>query len=158
VESGHHTEIAHNLLLTPATDLTTSSGPHSTCARPHMYKYLKRLKLLAGCWWRMPLIPALKRQRQADLYEIKASLAYRVSSRTAKSTQRNPTLKTNNNNKNKTTKLKFLLKVLVILEFRWILCKALMWSQCFVSGTDWEGLALSLCKCCQHLAPRKFHV
>jgi hypothetical protein len=34
-------------------------------------------------WWRMPLIPTLGRQRQAD-QEFKASLVYRVSSRTAR--------------------------------------------------------------------------
>jgi hypothetical protein len=34
-----------------------------------------------------PLIPALRRQRQADLCEFEASLVYRVSSRT---TQKNP--------------------------------------------------------------------
>ena len=27
-------------------------------------------------WWCTPLIPALRRQRQAELYEFKASLAY----------------------------------------------------------------------------------
>jgi hypothetical protein len=37
-----------------------------------------------------PLISALGRQRQADLCEFKASLVYRVSSRTAKAIQRNP--------------------------------------------------------------------
>jgi hypothetical protein len=37
-----------------------------------------------------PLISALRRQRQADLYEFKVSLVYKVSSRTAKATQRNP--------------------------------------------------------------------
>jgi hypothetical protein len=36
----------------------------------------------------MPLIPALRRQRQA-ISEFKASLVYRVSSRTARATQRN---------------------------------------------------------------------
>jgi hypothetical protein len=46
-------------------------------------------------WWRRPLIPALGRQRQVNS-EFKASLAYRVNSRTA--TQRNPVSK----NKNKT--------------------------------------------------------
>ena len=39
----------------------------------------------------MPLIPALGRQRQAELCEFKASLVYRASSRTgSKATQRNP--------------------------------------------------------------------
>jgi hypothetical protein len=37
----------------------------------------------------LPLIPALGRQRHVDLCEFKASLIYRVSSRTAKATQRN---------------------------------------------------------------------
>jgi hypothetical protein len=37
----------------------------------------------------MPLIPTLGRQRQTDHYEFEASLVYRVSSRTARATQRN---------------------------------------------------------------------
>ena len=36
------------------------------------------------------LIPALGRQRQADFFEFKTNLVYRVSSRTARATQRNP--------------------------------------------------------------------
>ena len=32
-------------------------------------------------WWLTPLIPALGRQRQADLYEFQASLVYTVNSR-----------------------------------------------------------------------------
>ena len=35
-------------------------------------------------WWFMPLIPVLGRQRQVDLREFKASLVYRVSSRTVR--------------------------------------------------------------------------
>ena len=43
-----------------------------------------------GTQWRCtPLIPALGRQREADLYEFKDSLDNGVSSRTAKDTQRN---------------------------------------------------------------------
>jgi hypothetical protein len=39
----------------------------------------------------MPLILALRRQRQVDLYEFKASLIYKVSSKPARAvTQRNP--------------------------------------------------------------------
>ena len=46
----------------------------------------------------MPLIPAFGRLRQVDLCEFKASLVYRVSSRTARTvTQRNTV------SKNKTT-------------------------------------------------------
>jgi hypothetical protein len=40
-------------------------------------------------------IPALGRQMQADFWKFKASLVYRVSSRTAMATQKNPVLKTN---------------------------------------------------------------
>jgi hypothetical protein len=47
----------------------------------------------------MPLIPTLGRQRQAD-FKFEASLVYRVSSRTAKTVQRNPTSK-NKKTKNK---------------------------------------------------------
>ena len=52
----------------------------------------------------MPLIPAPGRQRQADLCEFEASLAYRVSFRTARATQGNPVLKNKNNSNNKNNK------------------------------------------------------
>jgi hypothetical protein len=45
----------------------------------------------------MLLVPALRRQRQSDLSEFEASLVYRVSSRTARATQRDPVSKTNEN-------------------------------------------------------------
>ena len=55
-----------------------------------------------GQWWRTPLIPALGRQRLADLCEFKASLIYKMNSRTARTvTQRNPVLKINQANKQK---------------------------------------------------------
>lgn len=38
----------------------------------------------------MPLIPAFRRQRQADLNKFEASLVYRASSRIARAAQRNP--------------------------------------------------------------------
>ena len=45
-------------------------------------------------WWRVPpLIPALRRQRQADLCEFNANLVYKTSSKTTGATQRNPALK-----------------------------------------------------------------
>jgi hypothetical protein len=46
----------------------------------------------------MPLIPALGRQRQA-ISEFKASLVYRVSSKTARDIQRNPVSKNENKTK-----------------------------------------------------------
>jgi hypothetical protein len=45
----------------------------------------------------MPLILAPKRQRQADLCEFKTSLVYRLSSKTARTTQRNPASKKQTN-------------------------------------------------------------
>ena len=44
-------------------------------------------------WWCMPLIPDPRKQKQADIYEFKASLNYRVSSRTARAIERNSVLK-----------------------------------------------------------------
>jgi len=39
------------------------------------------------------LIPALGRQRQADLCEFEASLVYKVSAKTVRATQKNPVSK-----------------------------------------------------------------
>ena len=58
----------------------------------NMYTYIK----IRQVWWHTPFIPALGRQRQANLCEIKASLVYRVSSRTSRTTQRNPVSKQTN--------------------------------------------------------------
>jgi hypothetical protein len=61
----------------------------------------------AGQWWRTPLIPALRRQssggRGRRISEFEASLVYRVSSRTARATQRNPVSKNKNKQTNKQT-------------------------------------------------------
>lgn len=41
-------------------------------------------------WWHTPLFPAVRRQREVDLGEIKASLFYTETPSVAKATQRNP--------------------------------------------------------------------
>ena len=51
--------------------------------------------------WHIPLVLALRRQRQADLCEFKASLVYRESSRTARATQRNPVSQNKTKKENK---------------------------------------------------------
>jgi hypothetical protein len=69
----------------------------------HLASYTQiRIKMLeAEQWWPMPLIPALRRQRQEGLCEFTASLVYRVSSRIARTTQRNPVSKSPPPKKNK---------------------------------------------------------
>jgi hypothetical protein len=54
--------------------------------------YLLKIKLWLA-WWCAPLIPALRRQKQADLCEFKTTMDYEASSRTVRATQRNPVLK-----------------------------------------------------------------
>jgi hypothetical protein len=54
----------------------------------------------------VPLIPAVRRQRQVDVCEFEASLVYRVSSRTARATERNPVLKKKQNQTRTKQKLK----------------------------------------------------
>jgi hypothetical protein len=44
---------------------------------PSIALHLKNI-IIAGWWWCMSLIPALRRQRLLDLCVFKASLAYRV--------------------------------------------------------------------------------
>jgi len=64
--------------------------------RENLYHcFIKKVRLpwVTGLWWPTPLIPELRRQRQAELCEFKASLVYRVNSRTAKAMQRNPVSK-----------------------------------------------------------------
>lgn len=45
----------------------------------------------------MPLIPLPGRQRQVDICEVKASLVYKVISKTARAAQKNPVSKQTNN-------------------------------------------------------------
>ena len=52
----------------------------------------------------MSLVPVLWTQRQADLCESEASLVYRVSSRIARATQRNPVSKNQKEKKKKERK------------------------------------------------------
>ena len=66
---------------------------------------MKRSKL-AGQWYHTPLIPALGRQKLADLCEFEASLVYRSSSRTARATLRNLILKRKKKEQNKKQKKK----------------------------------------------------
>ena len=50
-----------------------------------------KIRMWVQRWWHTPLIPALRRQRQMELCEFKASLVYRARSRTLRAfTQRNP--------------------------------------------------------------------
>lgn len=57
----------------------------------HCLSWFQRDKISRS--WHTPLIPALRRQRQKDLYEFKASLVFRESSRTAKTNKKKPFLK-----------------------------------------------------------------
>jgi hypothetical protein len=66
-------------------------------------------------WWHAPLTPALGRQRQTYLCEFKASLVYRVNSRKAKATWRNP-VSEKNKNKKVLSKIAF-----NDLDFDWVL-------------------------------------
>ena len=59
-------------------------------------KFIKQSS--AGQWWCTPLIPTFKRQRQTDYCEFKASLVYKVNSKTSGTVcQRNSVLKKNQN-------------------------------------------------------------
>jgi hypothetical protein len=55
-------------------------------------QYLLKNKIQPRQWWRTPLIPALE-GRDRRISEFEASLINRVSSRTARATQRNPVSK-----------------------------------------------------------------
>ena len=60
---------------------------------------------MGGQWWCTPLIPALGRQRQR-ISESEASLVYKVISRTARATQRNPVSENQKKKKKKKKKKK----------------------------------------------------
>lgn len=66
------------------TQLNFSLGQN--CAFPDRKVIFKvKTQRIAGCWWHMLLIP-----RGIQASEFETSLVYRTSSRTAKTTQRNP--------------------------------------------------------------------
>ena len=57
--------------------------------------------MAADQWWHTPLIAALGKQRQVDFCEFKASLLYKVSSRTSQGCfTEKPCLKNKQTNKN----------------------------------------------------------
>jgi hypothetical protein len=81
-------------------DLNSEFQDRQGCVeRPCLNKQAKQEGILAGRWWRTPLILALGRQRGRQISEFEASLFYKVSSRTARDTQRNPVSKKNKNKK-----------------------------------------------------------
>jgi hypothetical protein len=49
-----------------------------------LFKYIK-----CWAWWHMPLVLALRRQKQMDLCEFQAILVYKGSSRVVRAAQRN---------------------------------------------------------------------
>ena len=53
----------------------------------------------------MPLVPALRRQRQADIHKFEPSLLYRVNSRTARATQRTPVSNSQTNKQTNRSKM-----------------------------------------------------
>ena len=76
---------------------------------PGAVPYLKKQVKKKRAWWCMPLILALRRQRQVGLCEFKASLVYRVSSRKARATCLKKTKTQNKTKQNKKTRCLYLL-------------------------------------------------
>ena len=73
-----------------ALTVKTDSEGHQESSFVSFVSFLVATKL----WQHTPLIPALGRQREVDFIEFKTSLIYRESSRTARTSQRNPVLDT----------------------------------------------------------------
>jgi hypothetical protein len=74
---------------------TDTASLHITIGSNHFKK-----KSISQAWWHTPLIPALG-GRGRWISEFKASLFYKVSSRTARATQRNPVSKKQKQKKKK---------------------------------------------------------
>jgi hypothetical protein len=62
------------------------------------WKGLGNMEKTGWAWYYTSLMAALRRQRQMDLCEFEASLVYRVSCSTARTTQRNLSQKHKNSN------------------------------------------------------------
>jgi hypothetical protein len=95
--------------------ITMTPKPHKNSTMKQNFRPVSFMNIDAKihnkivAWWHTPLIPALGSQRRG-ISEFEASLVYRVSSRIARATQRNPVSK-NQTKPNKTkqtlqTKLK----------------------------------------------------
>jgi hypothetical protein len=72
------------------------------------YLHKEMRKFSARRWWRTPLIPALENLggRGRRISEFEASLVYKVSSRTARATRRNPVSKNQKKKKKEKKKKK----------------------------------------------------
>ena len=84
--------VAHNHLYSSprgSNALSTQDAQRHPCRKTTILIQINTFNLVV---WHMALTLAIKRQRQEN-QEFKASLVYRVSSRTARATQRNPVLK-----------------------------------------------------------------
>jgi hypothetical protein len=55
------------------------------------------IEILMPGWWRTPLIPALEEAEAGRALEFEVNLSFRMSSRTSRTTQRNPILNTKQN-------------------------------------------------------------
>ena len=97
---------------------------------------MKRIKKSAGQWWRMLLIPELWKQRQVAFCEFEASLVYTVSSKTARSTQRNPVFK-NKKRTNKQIKKSIIKKIKDCQDYE--ARKALPTKPADLSSSHWGG-------------------
>jgi hypothetical protein len=73
-----------HILLPGYTDTCqTVRKIHTDTLLAYDFKYC----IISWAWWCMPLITALRRQRQVELCEFKASLVYIVSSRPTRATK-----------------------------------------------------------------------
>jgi hypothetical protein len=89
-----------SLLLSLGTHVHIHSYRHKFHFKKKIILKSKLVKnKLSRAWWHTPLIPALGRQRQIS--EFETSLVYKVSSRTARATEKPCLEKQNKTNKQK---------------------------------------------------------